>query len=202
LYTWQNPEWDITEEKRDPCRGKEVWREDVWTNLQPLYARLEQKIGTRDFLWCYPAYEHWMKHEIRRLWVLDVPSAEIFQFLDSHVWSDMVQKVIDDEQYEDRLWNKVILGRHEGITGLTAENNSGITPLVHVPLSPSIRVIDKNRFNKGIRHSHARYEDLPTSVCDAQKCRDEGPKPGDWRQRGRERNSLKRKRLDDANISD
>ncbi len=196
MYTWQLPDWDITKEERDPSKGPRRWGEDMWDKLQPLYTKLEEKIGPVDFVWCFAEYEHWNANVLVKLWVLDVPSAEVFQFVDSDIWEAMVQNVRRNEQPEDRCWNELIRERNEGIIRLSAGNNGNITPLVHVPLSPSIRVVDKSRFNKGSRHSHARYEDLPTSVCDAKKCRDEGPKPGAWRQRGKESKSLKRKRLD------
>ncbi len=176
LYTWQLPDWDITKEKRDPSKGSQGWGEDTWKRLQPLYTKLEEKVGTLDFLWCFPAYEHWKVSEIRRLWVFDVPSSKIFQFLVSDIWGAMVQNVLNNEQPEDRCWNELILERNEGIKRLSAGNNGNITPLIHVPLSPSIRVVDNKKFNKGTAYSNAPYEDLPTSECEAMKCREEGYK--------------------------
>ena len=88
----------------------------------------------------------------------------------------MVQTVLNNEQPEDRCWNELILERNEGIIRLSAGNNGNITPLVHVPLSPSIRVVDNTKFSKGIAYSNAPYEDLPTSACEAMKCREEGYK--------------------------
>jgi len=77
----------------------------------------------------------------------------------------------------------LIVERSEGIKRLSAGNNDDITPLVLVPLCISIQVIDKNKFNKGLRFGYVKYEDLPTSECEAKRCRDEGPKRGAWRQR-------------------
>jgi len=183
LYTWQLPDWDITKEKRDPSKGPLRWEEYTWDKLQSLYKKLEEKVGTLDFLWCYPVYEHWRQTEISRLWVLDVPSSKIFHFLDSGIWAKMLQAIENNEQPEDASWDKLIVKRSEGIESLSAGNNDAITPLVYVPLCTSIQVIDKSRLNKGPRYTNAQYDDLPTSVCEAKKCRDEGPKPGDWRRR-------------------
>jgi len=174
LYTWQLPNWDVTKEKRDPSNGPQRWGEDTWQKLQPLYTKLEEKIGTLDFLWCFAEYEHWNGSVLVKLWELDVPSAEIFQFLDSDVWGAMVQDVLNNEQHEDGRWDRLIVGRNEGIKRLSAGNNSNITPLVHVPLSPSILVVDNSKFNKGTAHTNAPYEDLPTSEYEAMKCREDG----------------------------
>ncbi len=183
LYTWQLPDWDITKEKHDPSKGLIRWGKDTWHRLQPLYKKLEEKVGTLDFLWCYPAYKHWNQNEISRLWVLKVPSSKIFHVLDSGIWDTMVQAVLNDKQPEQISWDNLIVERSEGIEKIVAGNNDDITPLVLVPLCTSIQVIDKSRFNKGCRHTDAKYEDLPTSECEAKRCREEGPKRGAWRQR-------------------
>ena len=182
LYTWQNPDWDITKEERDPSKCSQRWG-DIWKNLQLLNKKLEKKIGTLDFLWCFAEYEHWKQLDISRLWVLDVPSTEIFHFLDSNLWAKMLQDIENNEQPEDISWDKLIVERSEGVEKLSARNNDDITPLVCVPLCTSIQVVDKSRFNKGPRYTDAKYKDLPTSECEAKRYRDEGPKPGDWRQR-------------------
>jgi hypothetical protein len=182
LYTWQLPDWDITKEKRDPSKGPLRWGGDTWARLQPLYKKLEEKVGTLEFLWCFPAYKHWNHSEIYRLWVLDVPSSKIFHVLDSEIWETMVQAVLNNRQPEHISWDNLIVERSEGIEKLVAGNNDDITPLVLVPLRTSIQVIDNSKFNKGHR-ADAKYEDLPTSECEAKRCRDEGPKPGSWRQR-------------------
>ena len=183
LYTWQLPDWDITKEKRDPSKGSLRWGGDTWDRLQPLYKKLEKKVGTLDFLWCFPAYKHWTQSEISRLWKLKVPSSKIFHVLYSEVWETMAQAVLNNEQPEHISWDKLIVERSEGIKRLSAGNNDDITSLVRVPLCTSIQVIDKSKFNKGPRFANAKYEDLPTSECEAKRCRDEGPKRGAWRQR-------------------
>jgi len=182
LYTWQNPDWDIEKEKRDPSKGRQRWR-DKWDELQQLYPKLKKKVGTLDFVWCYAEYVHWMQLDISRLWVFEVPSSKIFKFLDSKIWETMIEDTKNNRQPEDASWNKLIVERSEGIKRLSAGNNDDITPLVCVPLCNSIQVVDKSRFNKGPRYPDAKYEDLPTSECGAKRYRDEGPKPGDWRQR-------------------
>jgi len=115
--------------------------------------------------------------------VLDVPSSKIFHVLDSEIWETMVQAVLNNRQPEHISWDKLIVERSEGIKRLSAGNNDDITPLVRVPLCTSIQVIDKSKFNKGPRFAdaNAKYEDLPTSECEAKRCRDEGPKRGAWR---------------------
>ena len=133
LYTWQNPDWDITKEKRDPSKCPQRWG-DIWDNLQLLYKKLEKKIDTLDFLWCFAEYVHWKQLDISRLWVLDVPSLGIFHFLDSEIWGTMVQDVNNDKQPEETSWDKLIVERSEGIKRLSAGNNTDITPLVLVPL--------------------------------------------------------------------
>jgi len=176
LYTWQNPDWDITREKRDPSKGPLRWGDEDWARLQPLYKKLEEKVGTLDFLWCYPAYKHWNQIDISKLWVLKVPSSKIIHVLDSAIWGMMADAVLDNKQPENICWNQLIVERSEGIKRLSDGNNDDITPLVTVPLCTSIQVIDKSKFNKGIRHTDVKCEDLPTSECEAKRCRDEGPK--------------------------
>jgi hypothetical protein len=151
--------------------GTQRWGEDTWKRLQPLYTKLEEKIGTLDFLWCFAEYEHWNESVLVKLWELDVPSAGIFQFLDSDIWEAMVQDVLNNKQPENGRWDQLIIGRNEGMKRLSTGNIGNITPLVHVPLSPSIRVVDNSKFNKGNAYSNAPYEDLPTSECEAMKCR-------------------------------
>jgi hypothetical protein len=182
LYTWQLPDWDITKEKRDLSKGPLRWGEDVWNRLQPLYKKLEENVGTLDFVWCYPAYKHWTMTEKSRLWKLDVPSSKIFHVLDSKIWDTMVQAALNNKQPEDASWDKLIVERSEGVKKLSAGNNDDIAPLVLVPLCTSIQVICKDKFNKGTRYTDAKYKDLPTSECEAKRCRDEGPKRGAWRQ--------------------
>jgi hypothetical protein len=190
LYTWQNPNWDITKEKRDASKVRLIWEEDACGNLQLLYNQLEKKMGTLDFLWCFAKYEHWRQLRIRRLWVLDVPSLKIFHFLDSKVWERMVQDTMNNRQPMHISWDELIVEKSEGIKRLSAGNHDDITPLVPVPLCTSIQIIDKSRFNKGPMYADARYEVLPTSECEAKKCRDEGHKKGAWQQRRKGRNSL------------
>ena len=188
LYTWQLPDWDIIREKRDPSRGPLRWG-DTWDRLQPLYKKLEKDVGTLDFLWCYAAYVHCKQPQIRRLWVLDVPSSKIFHFLDSEIWETMVDAVKNNGRPDYSRWDKLILERSEGIKGLSAGNNNDITPLVPVPLCTSIQIIDNSKFNKGSRFpgASAKYEDLPTSEREAKRCREEGYRKGAWR---KGRNSL------------
>ena len=181
LYTWQNPDWDITKEKRDPSKGPLRWG-DEWDVLQHLYLELYKKVGTSDFVWCFAEYEHWKQPGIYRLWVLDVSSSKIFHFLDSGIWAKMYQDTENKEQLKETSWDKLFVERSEGIEKLSAGNNDDISPLVPVPLCTSIQVIDKSKFNKGPRHADAKYEDLPTSECEAKRCRDEGPKRGARRQ--------------------
>jgi hypothetical protein len=173
LYTWQLPHWDVTREKRDHSKGSQGWGEDTWKQLRPLYTKLKEKVGTLDFLWCFPAYEHWNKYEIRRLWVLDVPSSKIFRFIDSNVWEAMIQNALNNQQPAVRCWDRLIVERNVGMKRLSREDNGNITPLVHVPLSPSILVVDNSKFNKGTADPYAPYKDLPTSECEAMKCREE-----------------------------
>ncbi len=182
LYTWQNPHWDITKEKRDSSKGLQSWGTDTWNRLQPLYAKLEKEIGTLSFVHCFAEYTYWKQSEIRRLWVLDVPSSKIFSFLNSRIWEGIVQDVLNNIQPKHISWDKLIVERSERMKRLSAGNNADITPLVPVPLSPLIRVIDNSKFNKGPSCSNAKYEDLPTSKCEAKRCRDEGCKRGAWRQ--------------------
>ncbi len=193
LYTWQLPSWDIAKEARDPSKCVLRWK-DIWPRLQPLYEKLANKAGTADFVWCFSAYEHWKQPEISKLWVLDVPTSKIFKFIDSNVWGMMVQDSEDNKQPEDSSWDNLIMARSDGINRLSAGNND-ITPLVLVPICKSIRVIDKSRFNMGPSHSSAKYEDLPTSECEAKRYRGEVYNDNK-RQRRKGLNLLKHKRLD------
>ena len=165
LYTWQNPEWDIIKEKRDPSYGPQRWR-DTWDKLQLLYEKLEKKVGTLDFVHCYTKYCHWMQDDISRLWELSVPSAKIFQFLDSKIWETMIKDTKNNRQPEDASWNKLIVERSEGIKRLSAGNNGNITPLVLVPLCTSRHVDGSSKFSKGLAIP-VKYEDLPTSEREA-----------------------------------
>jgi len=199
LYTWQNPDWDITKEKRDPSYGYQRWG-DTWDKLQLLYDKLEKEIGTLDFVWCFTGYytknNHWMD-DISRLWELSVPSSKIFQFLDSNIWEAMRQSVEVDKQPEDICWNQLLVERNEGIKRLSAGNNGNITPLVLVPLCTTIRVDDRSKFSTGLAIP-VKYEDLPTSECEAKRCRDEGYQRKFWRQR----NKIKRTHLFDKLTAD
>lgn len=168
LYTWQNPEWDITKEKRNPSKGPQVWKEE-WVVLQPLYNKLEEKIKTRDFLFCLAKYEYWME-EVRKLWVLNVPSSKIFKFLDSKTWERMIEVTKKNKQPENVYWNQLIMERSEGIKRLSAGNNSNITPLIRVPISPLIKVLD-NRISIGPEHLKYDYKKLPTSEYEAKRVR-------------------------------
>ncbi len=164
LYTWQHPVWDITKEKRDPSKGPQAWKEK-WVVLQPLYSKLEEKIGTPNFLFCLAEYEYWMD-EVRKLWVLDTPNSEIFEFLDSKTWETMIKDTQNNKQPEDIYWNQLIVERSEGIKRLSAGNNSNITPLIRVPISPLIKVLDK-RISIGPKDLKYDYKKLPTSECEA-----------------------------------
>ena len=172
LYTWQLADWDITKEKRDPSKGILMWHSG-WEKLQLLYKRLEQKTGSSDFIWCFSKYEHWKQTAISRLWVLNVPTSKIFKFLDHKVWDTMREDINNDRQPDDTSWDKLILGRNEGIKGLL-DKNDNITPLVRVPLCTTVKIINKDKFNIGPYIHHAEIEDLPASECEAKRCRDEG----------------------------
>jgi hypothetical protein len=178
------PEWDITEENRDPSKCPQKWG-DEWDVLQQLYPELHKQVGTSDFVWCYAKYAHWRRPEIHRLWEFDVPSSKIFQFLDSGIWAKMYQDVENNKQSEDICWKKLIMEKSEGIEKISTGNHDNLTLLMCVPLCDSIQVIYKNKFNKGPKFADAsaQYDDLPTSEWEARKCRDRGPKPGDWKRR-------------------
>ena len=168
LYTWQHPVWDITKEKRDLSYGPQRWG-DKWDKLQLLYEKLEKKIGTPDFLFCFAEYEYWMD-EVRKLWVLDTSNSEIFKFLDSKIWETMIEDTKNNKQPEDTSWDKLIVERSEGIKRLSAGNNSNITPLIRVPISPLIKVLD-NRISKGPKDLKYDYKKLPTSEHEAKRFR-------------------------------
>jgi len=182
LYTWQNPDWDITKEKYDPSMSLQSWGKDTWDRLQLIYEKLKLKIGTLDVVHCFAEYEHWNHSEIRRLWELDVPSSAIFNFLNDKIWDAMVKNVLNNIRPDDIIGNNVILEISEGIKILSTGTNIDITPLVLVPLSRSIQVISNDRFNKGNNYHNAKYEDLPTSISEAKKCREERPRKGAWKQ--------------------
>lgn len=168
LYTWQHPVWDITKEKRDTSKTSQAWKE-TWVVLQPLYNKLEEKIGTPDFLFCFAEYKYWME-EVRKLWVLDTPNSEIFKFLDSKTWETMIKDTGNNKQPDDTSWDKLIVERSEGIKRLSAGNNSNITPLIRVPISPLIKVLD-NRISIGPKHLKYDYKKLPTSEYEAKRVR-------------------------------
>ena len=113
LYTWQNPVWDITKEKRDLSKAPQAWKEN-WVVLQPLYSKLEEKIGTPNFLFCFVEYEYWMD-DIRKLWVLDTSISEMFEFLDSKIWEKMIEDTKNNKQPENASWDKLIVERSEGM---------------------------------------------------------------------------------------
>src|SRR6056297_1534065 len=100
LYTWQSPEWDIVNEKRDPSKGHSVWG-DIYDDLRFLYEKLGKIVGTQDFIWCDPEYKHWCQLEIRKLWVLKVPIAEVFHFLDDSLWSKLLQNKAENKLLKD-----------------------------------------------------------------------------------------------------
>ena len=168
LYTWQNPGWDITKGKHDPSKSRLRWG-DTFDRLKPLYKKLEEKLGCLDFVWCLPKYEYWVQ-EIRTLWVLHVPSPEIFHLLDSRIWAQMYEDTETVEQLQEPSWDKLFVERSEGIQKLSAGNNKDITPLLCVPLSTSIQVLDK-RFSVGPLYLNPRYQEryeaLPTSENEA-----------------------------------
>lgn len=175
LYTWQNPDFDITKGKRDPSKGAQSWG-DKWDVLQQPCLELYKRVGTSDFAWCYPEYTHWMQSDIRRLWVLDVPCQKIFRVLDNKIWTEMIRDAEDNEQPKETSWDKLFVERSEEIDIISAGNNDDIIPLVPIPLCASIQIINKSRFNKGPKDPNAKYTDLPISECEARRCRDEGYK--------------------------
>ncbi|MCK4822460.1 hypothetical protein KA005_42240 [bacterium] len=181
LYTWQLPDWDITREHRDPSKGFQAWRCDTWPRLQLLYSKLEERIGTLDFLWCFAKYEYWYDTPIRKLWELDVPSSEIFHFLDSDTWETMRKNAENGEQPAKICWDELIIERNEGIKRLSTGNKDNITPLVRLLVPSEWTDRSRSRFSNG--PAYVKYKDLPTSECEAKRCRDEGPKRGAWRQR-------------------
>lgn len=172
LYTWQLPEWDVTTEKRDPTKGSRAWGDDTWRILKLLYKKLEKKIGTLSFLWCFTTYEHWHGSEIFRLWELDVPSSGIEHFLDSKIWESLFEDAQNNKQYDDMRWDQLVIKRSEGLKRISDENKVNITSLIKVPLSPSIMIVSNGRFNTGVHHGNTSLENLPTSICEAKKYRD------------------------------
>ncbi len=172
LYTWQSSSWDITRDKRDSSKALLAWG-DHRSILEPLYEKLEKVVGTLDFVWCFPAYEYWGQDE-RMLWKLDVAdSSDVFRFLDDKVWEDIHDDAQKNRQTEQAIWDSLILEKGEGVKRLFDRNNKNVSPLVHVPLCTSITVINK-RFNIGNYYGDVKYENLPTSECEAKKRRDEG----------------------------
>ena len=182
LYTWQNPDWDIIKEKRDPSKSPQKWG-DEWDVLQQLYPELHKRVGTSDFVWCYVEYKHWRQPKIHRLWELDAPSSKIFKFLDLGIWAKMYEDAENKKHPKETSWGKLIVERSEGIEKISTGNYDNITLLMRVPLCDSIQIVYKNKFNKGPKFADAsaQCDDLPTSVCEAKKCRDRGSKPGDWK---------------------
>jgi len=74
----------MVSQKRDVSFSEEGWGADTWKILQSLYARLEERIGTSDVIWCCAEYEYWQQTEVRRLCKLKVPVTDI-KYVDSEI---------------------------------------------------------------------------------------------------------------------
>jgi len=195
LYTWQLPDWDIINQHHDPSKASQSWGSYTSKKLRVPYEKLWDKLGTSDFIWCFTKYEYW-KQEIRKLWVLDVPSSEIsrflnrhkahtydkdeqsskiLRFLDSNIWEKMLRCAEDNNQPDDTLWNKLFLKDNEAINKLYAGNNDG-SILALVKLLIPLEWREDIRFSVGPQYSTASfsetYIDLPISENKAKKYRD------------------------------
>lgn len=172
LCTWQLPEWDIRREERSEHYGCESWGDHTWGNLQALYPELERRLDTDQFVWCTARYVHWDADEVRRLWVLRVPVSRVLAFTDTGVWGRLMKSVPEgaSDVSGAKAWRGLLLMPCTALARIRAGYPDSINALVEVPV-PKAWVVDASRYNKGIRHAGARYEDLPRTVQDAEACR-------------------------------
>ena len=174
LWTWHLPDWDITCQRRDLSRMAEASGEDIARILRPLYERLHREVKTEGFIFCCMRYEHWRQLEVRRLWVLDVPTHQVFKYMDSCAWEAIrkTAKRSKEEALEARAWDSLFLSEEEALSRLSSGRAASVVALLRVPIATGW-VIDKTRFNMGTRApaSKTGYEDLPTSESEARWCR-------------------------------
>ena len=169
LWTWQNPECDITSQGWSCHKLNSDWGEEMAGKLLRLYKKLWDILGTRDFVWCFLEYEHWKQCEIRRLWVLQVPRSQVLRYVKSPVWECLLDQD-SSKPIPDSLWRGLLLSEDEAVQYLGAGRSSDITVLLKVPIERE-RVVDSERLNKGPGSANAKYADLPTRICEARRCR-------------------------------
>ncbi|GEM_PF-1636893 len=183
LWTWQLPNWDLTCERRDPERLCDAWGNELAGELKPLYAKLFQTIGTDNFIWCSPLYEHWAQWEVRRLWVLNVQRSMVLRYICDRTWEKLRHDARSKrESLEDFApWHSLFLSESVASDIIASDKmqddlrkRSGVSVLLVLPISAAW-VVDRTRFNMGpgvLNPLDIRYEDLPTEESEAKRLRD------------------------------
>ena len=170
LWTWQLPDWDITCQPRDCARMADAWGHETAADLAVPYVRLYDELGTSNIIWCFALYRHWLGLDVRRLWVLDVPSAAVLRFTDSPCWAALIRHKMPEEQ----AWRSLFLDEEEAFSRIAAGRADTVVPILRVPVTRAW-VTDKSRFNTWSRRRgpllEVPYHELPTSEKEARDCR-------------------------------
>lgn len=171
LWTWQLPDWDITSQRRDSTYMEFAWGAETAAMLQPLYDRLYEELGTRDFVWCATHYDHWGQLEVRRLWCLKVPLRAVLRYTDSPIWKCIVGIAGKNpgSAVKTQYWRRLFIAEDEALASIKQGRPERVGVLLSVPIQPAW-VIDRARFNKGAVFAETPYCELPTSEEEARAC--------------------------------
>ena len=177
LWTWQLPDWDLTTQRRDLALVQEAWGSHMGQILESLYPGLHQVVGSSDFVFCFMHYEHWAQLELRRLWVLDVPSNAVLGYIRADQWKTLVDSR-DAGIPNEKPWENLLLTPEEVQAFLSDGRMHELTALLPVPITEEW-VVCKSKFNLGPKAAGSplgAFERLPTSIEDAKAFREKGPR--------------------------
>jgi len=169
LWTWQSRDRDITsDQERDFSQVSSAWGEELGAIFRDAYDKLDEHLGTSNYVWCFDHYTNWEQRDRRKLWNFTLDADAVLEFVKSDMW-DIIIKQKSSEISEDEAWGKLFVPPGYALAHIGKRNSmvpSKITPLVSVPI-PKDSVIDSSRFNlpcNGGGRGDTPYSKLPTTL--------------------------------------
>lgn len=108
LWSWQTPDFSLVRGTVDHAKG-EYYRDTP--NVPEAYDRLSQRVGTKDWIFCYIRRENHMvlSNGNRCEWELDIPQDQILCFLDDVFWNSILDiRCMLSPERRNKIWLQVL----------------------------------------------------------------------------------------------
>lgn len=144
LWTWQGRGHLLTDGIVDHSKGR-YW--DTEKGIQEAYAKLSQRIGTDQWVWCFTRREDYInaggQSEVE--WELEVPCDRVLAFVDDLVWNKIlgIRCALPDHvrrtlaQSKDEFWDSIPRSWDKLLVCGPGQSHGSVTALIPHPVERS-----------------------------------------------------------------